>query len=118
MLRTNLKHLETTEETLEAVKNNQKVVICCGRMGPMCIPVYGILDQLKAQYPDVCFFDQEFDIPAAGFIKSLPQCATFMGLPFTVYFKDGKVVAATTSIQDKQQITAILDREFGHQQPI
>lgn len=118
MLRTNLKHLETEGETLEAIKNNENVVICCGRMGPMCIPVYGILSQLEGLYPDVCFFDQEFDIPAAGFIKNLPQCATFMGLPFTVYFKNGKVVAATTSIQTKQQITDILDREFGHQQPI
>jgi len=36
-----------------------------------------------------------------------------MGLPFTVYFKNGKVVAATTSIQSKDQMMEILDREFG-----
>ncbi len=118
MLRTNLNHLETEEETLEAIKNNKNVVICCGRMGPMCTPVYGILDQLKAQYPDVCFYDQEFDVPAAGFIKSLPECATFMGLPFTVYFRNGEAVAATTSIQNREEITAILDREFNSQKPV
>jgi thioredoxin 1 len=118
MLLTNLKHLETEEETLKAIENHENVVICCGRMGPMCIPVYGILNQLEDRYPHVYFYDQEFDIPAARFIRSLPECACFMGLPFTVYFRKGKVVAATTSIQDKQQITAILDREFDNKKPI
>jgi len=36
-----------------------------------------------------------------------------MGLPFTVYFKNGRVMAATSSIQIKQQVIEILDREFG-----
>ena len=113
MLHTNLKHLETDEETQEALKNNENVVICCGRMGAMCIPVYSILSQLEIRYPHVRFYDQEFDIPAAMFIKRLPECASFMGLPFTVYFKNSKVVAATTSIQTRDQISKILDREFG-----
>jgi thioredoxin 1 len=56
----------------------------------------------------------DFDILAADFIKNLPQCDSFMGLPFTVYFKNGKVVAATTSIQSRDQIVQILDREFGN----
>lgn len=118
MLRTNLKHLETEEETLKVIQDNENVMICCGRMGPMCIPVYGIMSQLEGQYPHVCFYDQEFDSAAAGFIRNLPECATFMGLPFTVYFKNGKVSAATTSIQNKEQITAILDREFDNKQPV
>ena len=113
MLRTDLKHLETDEETKEALKNGDNVVICCGRMGPMCIPVYSIFRQLETQYPHVRFYDQDFDIPAAGFIKHLPECASFMGLPFTVYFKNSKVVAATTSIQTRDHITGILDREFS-----
>ena len=114
MLQTNLKHLETDEETREALKNNENVVICCGRMGPMCIPVYTILNHLESRYPHVRFYDQDFDIPAAGFIRRLPECASFMGLPFTVYFQNSKVVAATTSIQNEGQITEILDREFGN----
>ena len=113
MLRTNLKHLETDEETQEALKNNENVVICCGRMGPMCTPVYAIMSQLEARYPHVCFYDQEFDIPAAGFIRQLPECASFRGLPFTVYFKNSKVVTATTSIQTADQMSKILDKEFG-----
>ena len=113
MLHTDLKHLETDEETREALKNSENVVICCGRMGPMCTPVYAVLSQLESQYPHVRFYDQDFDIPAAGFIRRLPECASFMGLPFTVYFTNSKVVAATTSIQNGDQISKILDREFG-----
>ena len=113
MLRTDLKHLETSEETREALESNEDVVVCCGRMGPMCIPVYTILSQVKAQYPHVCFYDQDFDIQAARFIKCLPECASFRGLPFTVYFKGSEVVAATTSIQTEGQITEILDRVFS-----
>ncbi len=113
MLQTNLKHLETEEETKAALENDENVVICCGRMGPMCLPVYGILSKLESEYPHVRFYDQDFDVPAASFIKNLPECATFMGLPFTVYFKKGKVVAATTSIQTEEQIREILDRVYG-----
>jgi len=113
MLQTNLRHLETDEETQEALRNSENVVICCGRMGPMCIPVYSMLSQLETRYPHVNFYDQDFDIPASTFITNLPECASFMGLPFTVYFKNARVVAATASIQTEDQVLKILDREFG-----
>jgi len=113
MLHTDLKHLQTSKETREALENNENVVICCGRMGPMCTPVYSILSQLKARHPHVHFYDQDFDTQAARFIKCLPECASFRGLPFTVYFKNSKVVAATTSIQTEDQMTEILDRFFS-----
>jgi thioredoxin 1 len=113
MLHTNLKHLETDEETQKVLKENENVMICCGRMGPMCIPVYRIMEELEEQYSHVAFFDMDFDIPAAYFIRNLPECSSFMGLPFTIYFKNGNVVAATTSIQNKNQVTNILDSEFG-----
>ena len=113
MLRTNLEHLETDGETQEALKNNENVVICCGRMGPMCTPVYAILSRFESLYPHVRFYDQDFDIAAASFIKHLPECASFRGLPFTVYFKNAEVVAATTSIQTSEQIQKILENQFG-----
>jgi thioredoxin 1 len=53
-----------------------------------------------------------FDNPDAYVIRDLPECRGFMGLPFTVYFKNGKVVKATSSIQSKDQIEAILTTEF------
>ena len=113
MLDTNLKHLETEQEVKEVLKNNENVMVCCGRMGPMCIPVYRIMEELESKYLHVAFRDQDFDIPAADFIKCLPECTSFMGLPFTVYFKNGKVAAATTSVQTKAQVKKILDENFG-----
>lgn len=113
MLNTNLQHLETEEDVKEVLQNSENVMICCGRMGPMCIPVYALMEELEQEYPHVEFYDQDFDIPAAVFIRSLPECAGFRGLPFTVYFKNGNVAAATTSIQSRDQIIDILDREFG-----
>ena len=113
MLDTDLDHLEKGNELHEALESHENVMICCGRMGPMCIPVYFIMEELRAQYPQVKFYDQDFDGPASPFIKSLPECASFRGLPFAVYFKNGKAAAATTSIQSKEQVTEILDREFG-----
>jgi thioredoxin 1 len=112
VLNTKLEHLETDGEIQKVLKENENVMICCGRMGPMCIPVYGLMEELKQNYTHVAFRDMDFDIQAARFIINLPECSNFMGLPFTVYFKNGKVVAATSSIQSKNQITRILDKEF------
>ena len=113
MLYTNLKHLETEQEVKEAVENNENLLVSCGRMGPMCIPVYSAMEELEKTYTHVTFCDMLFDIPAADFIRGLPECASFMGLPFNVYFKNGKAVAATSSIQRKERIIEILDRVFG-----
>jgi len=115
MLNTNIKHIETEQEVKEVLESNENVMLCCGRMGPMCVPVFGVMEDLEQIYPHVAFRDQDFDIPAADFIRNVPECASFMGLPFTVYFKNGEVVAATSSIQNKDQVMAILDREFGKQ---
>jgi len=116
MLTTNLKHLGKKEDIKDVLKKNKNVMICCGRMGPMCVPVYGIMQNLESKYPHVQFRDMDFDIPAASFIKDLPECSYFMGLPFTVYFKNGKVVKATASIQNQKQITDILDKVFKEQE--
>ena len=39
-LDTNLKHLTTERELKELIASKENVMVCCGRMGPMCIPVY------------------------------------------------------------------------------
>jgi len=113
-LSTNLKHLESRQAIDDVLKNNENVMICCGRMGPMCIPVYGIMEELENKYSHVQFRDILFDSPTADFIKKLPETRNFTGLPFTVYFKNGKAVAATSSIQNKKDVKTILDREFGN----
>lgn len=110
MLQTNLKHVETVQQFNALVEGKKKAAIVCGRMGPMCIPVYGVMEALRDKYPDVEFLDMEFDSPIGReTVRSLPQTRGFNGLPFTVYLKDGQVVAATSSIQTKQQVKEILD---------
>ncbi len=113
MLYTNLKHIESASEHANILSENENVMVICGRMGPMCIPVYGIAEELEDEYTHVKFLDMEFDNPESHVIRSLPEVRGFMGIPFTIYYKNGKVVKATSSIQTKTQIKTILDAEFS-----
>lgn len=111
MLDTNLKHIETGASLEELINSKENVMVCCGRMGPMCVPVYGAMEELKGSgdYDNVEFRDMLFDSPESTVIRNLPECSSFRGLPFVVYYKNGKVAKATSSIQSKDQVTAILD---------
>lgn len=113
LLQTNLKHIANDQEFQDLLANNENVMICCGRMGPMCLPVYDVMETLEDRYENVTFRDMAFDAAVAHNIRRLPEVASFRGLPFTIYFKNGKVVRATSSIQDKGQVKEILDAEFG-----
>lgn len=113
MLYTNLRHVESAEEHKILISENENVMICCGRMGPMCIPVYGIMEELEEEYRHVQFADMEFDNPEAHVIRNAPETKGFMGLPFTVYYKNGKMVKATSSIQTMEQVRTILDEHFA-----
>ena len=113
MLYTNLNHIETADQHGNIISENENVMVCCGRMGPMCIPVYGLMEELEEEYEHVKFFDMEFDNPEAHVIRNLPEVRGFMGIPFTIYYKNGKVVKATSSIQSRDQVTSILNSEFG-----
>jgi len=112
-LQTNLTHVESADQLKKMLEENENVMVCCGRMGPMCVPVYDIMEELESEYPHVKFADMLFDIPDAAVIRNHPACATFAGLPFTMYYKNGEVVKATTSIQTMDQITEILDDVFA-----
>ena len=113
MLYTNLKHLESIADHNKAISENENVMVICGRMGPMCIPVYGIAEELETEYTHVKFFDMEFDNPISDVIRILPEVRGFMGIPFTIYYKNGKVAKATSSIQTKDQVRSILIKEFS-----
>ncbi len=112
-LPTNLKHVAGQAEYDQVLKDHENLMICCGRMGPMCVPVYQAMTELEKSYPHVEFRDMSFDSPDAHVVRNLPECNGFMGLPFTVYYKNGKVVKATTSVQSKEQVKAILDEYFA-----
>jgi len=113
-LQTNLKEFATAEELQKYINENENVMVCCGRMGPMCIPVYDVMEELaeENEYEHIKFAVMAFDNPEAGIIRNAPECRSFMGLPFTMYYRGGQVAAATTSIQNRQQITSILDSKL------
>jgi thioredoxin 1 len=111
-LQTRLGHIHSEAEFEQVIEQNENVMICCGRMGPMCVPVYAAMEILREQYTSVAFYDMPFDHPDAHVIRSLPECHGFMGLPFTVYFKKGKVVKASTSIQTQEQVESNLKVHF------
>jgi thioredoxin 1 len=112
MLSTSLHEFETAAELEKYIDENDNVMVCCGRMGPMCIPVYGVMEELEEERSNVKFAVMAFDSPEAGIIRNDPASSGFMGLPFTMYYKNGKVAHATSSIQGMQQVTAILDENF------
>jgi len=113
MLHTNLPELETASDLNKLITENENVMVCCGRMGPMCIPVYEIMEELEEERTDVKFAVMAFDSPEAQVIRNAPECRGFMGLPFTMYYKNGQVAKATSSIQNMDQVTAILDEHFS-----
>ena len=111
-LQTRLSHIHSEAEFNSVIGENDNVMICCGRMGPMCVPIYAAMEILRDQYPGIVFCDIPFDHPEAHVIRNLPECRGFMGLPFTVYFKNGQVVKATSSIQTQEQVESILKEQF------
>lgn len=113
MLETNLKHIESVEQYNELLKSGKKFTVVCGRMGPMCIPVYDVMENFQEKYSDIEFYDMLFDSHVAReTILRLPECRSFYSLPFTVYYKDGSLVEATGGIQTKQEVKAILENKM------
>lgn len=113
MLHTGLQEIETAAELEKVIAENENVMVCCGRMGPMCMPVYDVMEELEEDRSNIKFAVMAFDNPEAAIIRNAPECSGFMGLPFTMYYKGGKVAHATTSIQNMQMVTNILDDKFA-----
>jgi thioredoxin 1 len=112
-LRTGLKEIETKTELEQLISENENVMVCCGRMGSMCLPVFSVMEQLEDEYSNIKFRVMAFDNPESAIIRNTPECLGFSGLPFTMYYKNGNVVKGTSSIQNIQQVTDILDTHFG-----
>ena len=112
MLYTNLKHIENAEEYTRIIHENENVLIVCGRMDPFCIPVYRMAEELEKEYSNVNFYDMEFDNPKLAVILTLPEVTNLPGNPIVLYYKNEYLVKASSELQTKVQIRAILDHEF------
>lgn len=113
ILPTNLEHVASNEEFEQLLSSHDNVMLCCGRMGPMCVPVYAAMDELRGERAGVAFRDMAFDSPVANVVRAEPVTRRFRSLPFTMYYKNGKLVKATSGIQSKAQVEAVLDEVFG-----
>ena len=106
--------IESASELEQILKDNENVMVCCGRMGPMCIPVFISMKQLEDEGSSTKFYAMGFDNPDSAVIRSAPEARGFMGLPFTMYYKNGEIVEATSGIQSREQIETILETQFGN----
>lgn len=113
MLHTNLQEIETAADLEKLISENENVMVSCGRMGPMCIPVYDVMEELEEERTDVKFAVMSFDSPEAHIIRNAPECRGFLGLPFNMYYKSGQVAKATSSIQNMDQVTAVLNEQYS-----
>ncbi len=113
MLQTPIHEIETAEELQKIISENENVMVCAGRMGPMCIPVYETMEELEEERTNIKFYSMAFDSNEAAPIRNAPMCSSFMGLPFTVYYKNGEMAHATTSIQSREMITNVLDNHLS-----
>jgi thioredoxin 1 len=112
MLYTNLKHIENTADFTRLIVENENIVIISGRIGPSCVPVYKIAEELEPQYKNVKFYDMEFDNPESGVLKNVVEYYNLRNIPLIGYFKSGNMVEVSLGIQTKKQITNILNREY------
>jgi thioredoxin 1 len=113
MLQTAVHEIETASELEKIISENENVMVCAGRMGPMCIPVYEAMEELEEERTNIKFYSMAFDTNEAAPIRNAEMCGGFMGLPFTVYYKNGQMTQATSSIQNREQITSILDKHLN-----
>ena len=112
MLYTNLKHIIDTEEFSKIIGENENVVVICGRMGPLCIPVYRVAEELEAKYHHVKFYDMEYDNPESYFFHSLPEVHNLDEIPFTIFYRNGEAVNSVAGLKSKNQITEIIEKEY------
>jgi thioredoxin 1 len=113
MLYTNLKHIETAADYTRAISETENVVIVCGRMGVTCVPVYKIAEELEGTYKHVKFYDMEFDNPESAILRNVVEYYDLQNIPLTGYFKKGNLVEVSFGKQTKEQISAILNREYS-----
>jgi len=112
MLYTNLKHIESAAEYSRVISESEKLVVICGRMDPLCIPLFRIAEELSSEITQIKFYDIEYDNPELYVVRNLQEARGFTEAPIAIYFKSGQVVKLTTGIQSKNQISMILDKVF------
>lgn len=112
MLYTNLKHIESASDLQQVIAGSEHVVVICGRMDPASVSVYRMADELERNYPQVRFFDMEFDDPESEVLRKLPEVIELNDTPFTVYFRRGELMKAASGIWSIMQVSDTLPEDL------
>jgi thioredoxin 1 len=112
MLYTNLKHIENAAEFNQTIGSYAHIVIVCGRMEPMCVPVYRVAEELDGEYKNVQFFDLEYDNPEFVDIINLPIIKSFNALPILLFYKNGNVIHVDSGNQTKSYFKTMLNEKI------
>lgn len=113
MLYSNLKHIETAADYARVISENVNTVIICGRMEISCLPVFKIAEELENTFRHVKFYDMEFDNPESAILRNVVEYFDLKNIPLTSYFKNGNLVEVSFGTQTREQIVAILNREYN-----
>ena len=109
MLYTNLEHIETAADFEKIISENENVVVICGRMGPLCVPVYRVIEELGNEFQQIKFYDMEYDNPEFYFFHSRPEVSNLEEIPFTTYYHQGEAVKSIAGMQTKAQLKKFLN---------
>lgn len=108
MLYTNLNHIERASDYQQVIAENGRVVIVCGRMGEFSIPVYRVLENLQEEYPEVKFFDMEYDNPESSIVCELFADESEAKVPFLLFYENGELIYRTWGTKTREDLVAIL----------
>lgn len=112
MLYTNLNHIETEKDFRRAISENNHVVVIYGRMDPISIPVYRMVEELENEYSAVKFFDMEMDNPDFLMLPELRDVKNDSMAPLVICFSNGKVTNISTNIHSPFEIEEIVQNEL------
>ena len=113
MLYTNLKHIETVDEFHQIIGRFDNVLVCCGRMDPLCVRAYNTIEKLEGAYPHVAFFDMEYDNPQSNVVCKQMENPSREALPLFVFYKKGELVNVHSGDDTDITLKTLLDMEFG-----
>jgi thioredoxin 1 len=68
MLQTGVEEITSASELEKIINENENVMVCCGRMGPMCIPVYDVMEELQDEKVNIKFYTMGFDNPQGAVV--------------------------------------------------
>jgi thioredoxin 1 len=113
MLYTNLNHIETASDYHQVITENRLVMIVCGRMGEFSIPVYRVLEALQTEYPQVKFFDMEFDNPEAKLVCDMFADMPEAKVPFLLFYVNAELTYRTWGTKKKEEIEDMLKKTLN-----